>query len=243
MRKIVIFLLTCVMLLCLLNVQVTTRKGIDYKVEALKLPLYLKILNFYDRHFNYKWLVNNIINAKISDREKVMAIFNWTIANIKEQPESLPVVDDHVWSIIVRGYGASDQFSDVFTTLCNYAGLKAFFARIYNFDNTQKVAFSFVKIANNWHVFEPHRGVYFLNRENNLASIADISRGNWIEKKLKDDDRLGGIKFSDYSSQVASIDYELSHRHSRAALQSPINRFLHMLLGSSNSITPVLTKQ
>ncbi|MDP1853074.1 MAG: transglutaminase-like domain-containing protein [Candidatus Omnitrophota bacterium] len=240
MKKRVIFLLACVMLLFLLNVQVTTRKGIDYKVEALRLPLYLKILNFYDRHLNYKWLVNNIVNAKSSDSEKVMAIFNWTIGNIKEQPGSLPVVDDHVWSIIVRGYGASDQFSNVFTTLCYYAGLKAFFARVYNFDNTQKVAFSFVKIGNNWHIFEPHRGVYFLNKENSLASIDDISRGNWIEKKLKDSDTSGGIRFSDYFSQVASIDYELSHRHSRAALQSPINRFLHILL---SNITPVLTKQ
>ena len=57
-----------------------------------------------------------------------MEIFIWTCENIRKQPDGLPVIDDHVWHIIIRGYGEPDQSSDVFTTLCNYAGIRAFYA-------------------------------------------------------------------------------------------------------------------
>lgn len=211
----------------ILNIEVTTRQGIDYKVYTLKVPLYLKILDFYDRHFNYKWLVHKIINGKATEEEKVMAIFNWTIENIADQPKELPVVDDHVWHIIIRGYGAHDQFSDVFTTLCNYAGFDAFFAKIYTKDKTSKISFSFVKINNRWHVFHPYNGAYFINKDGKFASVEDLANGNWSVKQIGNLQKKNFIYQDYFNEEITKIDFNKFHRFSRANIQSPINRFFY----------------
>ena len=111
----------------MLNFTVTTQKGVNFKVQTIKIPLYLKALDFFDRHYNYKLITKRIIRDAQNEQDKAMKILEWTYKNIKRQPKELPVIDDHVWHIIVRGYGLNDQFSDVFTTLCNYAGMDAFF--------------------------------------------------------------------------------------------------------------------
>jgi hypothetical protein len=63
----------------------------------------------------------------MTDQQKAKAIFEWKIKHIVKQPPQLPVIDDHPWHIIVRGYGMADQMADVFAVLSNYAGLKSFF--------------------------------------------------------------------------------------------------------------------
>lgn len=216
--------------LFVLNIEVTIRQGINYKVSTLKIPLYLKILDFYDRHYNYKWLAHKITEGKTNDVDKVMAIFRWTVENIKEQPKELQVVDDHVYHIIVRGYGTGDQFSDVFTTLCNYANFDAFFFRLHNKDRTSLFTFSFVKISNKWYAFEPRDGIYFTKEDNSLASIQDIAKGNWAIKSIEEAINKSKAKYEDYFSEILSINFEESHRWSRANIQSPINRFFYGVL-------------
>lgn len=211
----------------ILNIEVTTRQGINYTVYTLKIPLYLKVLDFYDRHFNYKWLAHRIINGKITEEEKVIAVFNWTIENIARQPKELRTVDDHVWHIIVRGYGTHDQLSDVFTTLCNYSDIDAFFARFSNKDKASKMPLSFVRINERWRVFDPYNRSYFVRGDGSLASIKDIADGNWkvnIEKENMDEPK---VKYSDYITEILAIDLEKSHKWSRANIQSPVNRFFY----------------
>jgi hypothetical protein len=40
--------------ICILNISVTTRQGVNYQVREIKFPLYLKILDFVDRHYKQK---------------------------------------------------------------------------------------------------------------------------------------------------------------------------------------------
>ncbi|KPK41440.1 MAG: hypothetical protein AMJ78_05495 [Omnitrophica WOR_2 bacterium SM23_29] len=211
----------------ILNIKTTTRQGINYNVRTLKIPLYLKVLDFYDRHYNYKWLTHRITEGKISEKEKVMAIFKWTVENIAKQPPELKTVDDHVWHIIIRGYGTGDQFSDVFTTLCNYVGIDAFFFRLRNKDKTSLITFSFVKIAHKWYVFEPRNGIYFTKTDGSFASVEDIAEGNWTIRGIREDFNEKKVKYSDYFSEILSIDFERTHKWSRANIQSPINRFFY----------------
>lgn len=210
-----------------LNIEGTTRQGVDYKVQTLRLPLYLKMLDFYDRHFNYKLLAGRITAGAVKDEDKVMAIFKWTVENLREQPKELKVIDDHVWHIIVRGYGVNDQFSDVFTTLCDYAGLEAFFARVYDKGKRSRLPFSFVKVDKSWRVFYPYNGAYFMNKNGHFASVEEIIKGDWAEVRigsLKDK----GIVYKDYFGEgIADIILSDSHRFSRANIQSPINRFIY----------------
>ncbi len=210
----------------ILNIEVTTRQGINYKVYTLKIPLYLKILDFYDRHYNYRWLAHEIIEGKTTEEERAMALFRWTIENIARQPPDLKTVDDHVWHIIVRGYGTHDQYSDVFTTLCNYAGIDAFFARLFNKDRTSQIPFSFVKINKSWRAFDPYNGAYFIDEDGHFASVEEIANGSWLEKNIGSS-KKPNLNYADYFTEITSINFEEAHKMSRANIQSPFNRLIY----------------
>jgi hypothetical protein len=161
-------------LIVVLNMPVSIRQCIDYQCRNIRLPLYLKALDFVDRHYNYRQLARKIASGAITEEEKVLKIFNWTHGNIKRVPEGFPIIDDHVWHIIVRGYGMDDQSCDVFTTLCNYAGIDAFFRWAYIKGTKERIPLSFAKIDGRWCVFDPYNAVYFRAKSSRLASVKDI---------------------------------------------------------------------
>ena len=208
----------------LLNVEVTTRQGVDYTISTIKIPLYLKILDFYDRHYNYKWLVSRIVDSGRPDEEKVLAVLKWTVSNMTIQPSQLKVIDDHVWHIIVRRYGVEEQFQDVFCTLCNYAGINAFFEKIDG-SSRQKVL-SFVRLGNGWTIFDAYNGVYFKNGSGDYADIDDLERGDYKAVSIKDEPI--SQHYDDLFKNLRSIRYD-DWTLRRAGLQSPVNRLIFML--------------
>jgi hypothetical protein len=129
----------------LLTLPVTTSRGVDDQISKLEIPLYLKILNFIDRHYNYKWLVNRVIGHLESEEAKVFRLFEWTHKTIRSHPPNLPIMDDHAWSIYIRGYGISDNYHDLFSTLCNYIGLESLFLKIKK-DASESRELSFVRL-------------------------------------------------------------------------------------------------
>ena len=218
LSKILFLILILIGTFVLLNLRVTTRQGIDYKWHSIQIPLYLKALDFFDRYYNYQELVKRIVKGANNDEEKVMKIFTWTHKNIRKAPRELPVVDDHVWHIIVRGYGVQDQSQDVFATLCNIAGIDAFFSGVYTDDKSSAVILSFVKIEEKWHVFDAYRGVYFKDKEGRFADIE--TKNEWLIASL---DRQPDINYAPYLRNLPTIkDIALN----RSNLQSPINRML-----------------
>jgi hypothetical protein len=226
MKKAVIKLLIAVLLITcmvmLLNIEVTYRQGINFEVSTVRIPLYLKVLDFFDRHYNYKNLVSKIIKSSDSPEERVIKIFNWTYDNIKRAPDGYPIVDDHVWHIIIRGYGTLDQSNDVFTTLCNYAGVDAFFDFIYSRDKSNMTALSFIKLNHSWRIFDSYNGVYFRNNKGEIASLEDIMRGDWFVFNT-----TGMIKQnSDYAKYLENLSPIGDIGLKRANIQSPLRRLI-----------------
>lgn len=205
-----------------INVEVVTKQGIDFKVSVIKIPLYLKTLNFLDRHFNYKHLVKRITGVNLDQHEAVMKIFAWTYENIRQQPVGLPVVDDHTWNIIVRGYGLADQASDVFCTLCNYAGYNAFYDYISSDDGKEKIILSYVKINGFWYIFDPYNGIYFVDTKNMLVAVSNLKNTGW---KLG---YLGQIRepVVDYKNYLSNIIKIKRVRLRRENIQSPLRRLM-----------------
>lgn len=230
MRKIIRGTLLClVLLLCLLlllNLTVTTKQGVNYELRTIKLPLYLKLLDFFDRHYNYTHLVKNITENSKSDKDRAIALLGWTHNNIKKRPQELVVVDDHVWHTIVRGYGVEDQFSDVFSTLCNYAGIEAFYSWVNSSELSSRMTFSFVKIENKWYVFDPYRDIYFVDKEGELADINMLksSEGGWMPSGAG-----AFLETLNYASYFKNMSLPGDSRLSRANIQSPLNRFFYAI--------------
>ena len=184
------------------------------------MPLYIKIIEFLDRDYHYEELVGRICLGRGSDKDKVLALFEWTHQNIKRDiPKGWPIVDDHVWHIILRGYGARDQFSDIFTTLCNYAGINAFFTWVYTSDGKKRIPLSFVKIKGRWSIFDPYHGTYFKNRNGEITDIEEIkSKSTWSVESL---DGKSDINYTAYFVNLPSVKHA---GLSRASTQSPLNR-------------------
>ena len=216
------------LIIVLLNVTVTTRQGVNFKVYTIKLPLYLKVLDFFDRHYNYRALVKRIVDKAKTEEEKVSRIFAWTYRHIKPQPENLPVMDDHVWNIIIRGYGADDQSSDVFTTLCNYAGIDAFYNLVFTQDRNFCIPLSFVKMGKIWVTFDTYNGVYFQNRQGNMAGIEEIIKGDWAENHID-----MSVEGNSFTGKKSGVNYAVYLKNlspitaiglKRANIQSPLKR-------------------
>jgi len=189
------------------------------------MPLYIKIIEFIDRDYHYKELVAKVCQGYTSDEDKVLALFKWVHQNIKKNiPQGWPVIDDHVWHIIMRGYGVNDQFSDVFTTLCNYAKVDAFYGLVSQKDSKKMILLSFVKIKERWRILDPYRAVYFKNEKGEIADIQELkSKVNWSMESL---DEKPDIDYAIYLSNLPPIkDIGLS----RANIQSPVNRLLFEL--------------
>ena len=220
------------MLICLsaglfviLNLPVTSKQGINYVVKAVKMPLYIKIIEFLDRDYHYKKLARRICQGCRNDEDKVLALFKWTHQNIKRDiPEGWPLIDDHVWHIIVRGYGARDQFSDVFTILCNYAGVDASYTWVYTVDRTKRIPLSFVKIKERWTIFDPYHGVYFKVKKDKLADVEAIRSGSgWT---IEAQDEKPTIDYAIYFNNLSPVK-EMGLK--RANIQSPLNRLLYVV--------------
>jgi len=215
--------------IALLNKKVTTKHGVDYKVSKITMPLYLKVLNFYYRHYNYKWLAKRITGHLDTKEDKILRLFHWTHETIKRQPESLPVMDSHVWDVYVRGYGVSDNFHDLFTTLCNYIGADAFFTVLNIKDSGRNLQLSFVRIKRGWVAFDPYKGCYFRNNTGGLATIEKIiDEQDWHIIKLAQID-ISKANYEQYLVENLPRIEKLGSSLLRANTQSPINRLRFQL--------------
>ncbi|MBL7197991.1 MAG: transglutaminase domain-containing protein [Candidatus Omnitrophica bacterium] len=207
----------------MLNIQVSTKQGVNYQVSTLKLPLYIKVLGFFDRHYNYKLIAKRIIDGSREEEEKALKIFKWTHENIRKTPEGYPVVDDHVWHIIVRGYGEDDQSSDVFAALCNYAGMDAFYNWIYAQNDESHIVLSFVRVNGKWCVFDPYNGVYFKSKSGGIATIDEIKIGEWAITNIGQQQK----NKSDYEEFAKNLSSVKEIGLNRANIQSPLRRLIY----------------
>jgi hypothetical protein len=150
-------------------IPVTTQQGVDFVVHTRQMPLYIKAMEFIDRNANYGALAGRLAVGKTTNLERVLAILEWTRANVRDVPPGLPVIDDHVWHIVIRGYGTDDQKADVFTTLAVYAGLAAYW--VYLDRDGVKLPISLVRLGSQWRVFDVANGLVLKNRAGEPASI------------------------------------------------------------------------
>ena len=224
-KKILVLFVTLFLILsltALLNMKVTTYQGVNYKVSSMQLPLYLKILSFYDRHFNHKWLTKRITSGLEAKEDKIFRLFQWVHENIQRQPNLLPIMDDHTWNVYIRGYGVADNFHDLFSTLSNYVGVNAFFKELEINDSESGIRISFVQLKKGWVLFDPYEGVYFKNKTGSWATVKEIKKGDWEMAALAKV-KISGSYYKPYFNSLSDIG---PVEFGRANSQSPMNRIL-----------------
>lgn len=208
----------------LLNMEVSTKQGVNYTRYTKKIPLYFKALAFVYRHFAYKQLIKEIIKDNQSDKEKVLAIFKWTHENIREIPAGLPVVDDHILNIIIRGYGGNDQSQDVFCMFCEYAGIPAAWVFISPEQNDSVIAVAIVKLEGEWRLFDTYFGNYFINENGEFATVDEIIANPDLIEQAKHKPVIKGVEYKSYFAGLRYIsDKDL---WKRGKTQMPMYRLM-----------------
>jgi hypothetical protein len=158
----------------ILTLPTTTRQGINYEVTRHRIPLYVKTIDFFQRHYQQQLLASSICEGRPSDVDCVLAIFDWTHRNIPRTPEGWTIVDDHVTNIVIRGHGMSDQIADVFATLSVYAGVPAFFKVLDDPAQPRHLVLAFAQIGGKWIPFDVEQHLVFRNRGGQLASVDEL---------------------------------------------------------------------
>lgn len=171
-RRAGLALAAVVALVALANVPTTTKQGVNFVVTARSLPLYAKALDFLDRDSNYRRLTEQVMNGAATDEAKVRAAFGWTTANIRETPPGFPIIDDHTWHIIVRGYGQDDQQGSVFTTLLTYAGVRAYWIFI---GPRPELVLSLAQVDGRWRAVDVTNRVMFRTAAGEMATAEDLA--------------------------------------------------------------------
>lgn len=173
-KRITLMLIALSAVVFIANIPTSIRVGIDGRYNMIRMPLYVKWIQFLSRHYEYERLSREITADCKTKEEKVLAILKWTKDNLRDVPTGMPVCDDHVLYIIIRGYAVQEQFQDVFVTLCTYAGMPAFFDKFYDKEHKVVYYLSFVNIDGRWSVFDAYYGKYFRKPSGEMLIVEDI---------------------------------------------------------------------
>jgi len=221
LKKTLSISLALIALAAVLLLPATSKQGINGKIRTIHMPLYVKLMEFFSRDYNYKMIVREVTSGADTQEEKVMKLFSWTCSSLRKVPDGFPVVDDHVLNIIIRGYGTDDQFADVFATLCNYVGVNAFYSWVRAGEvGLPKISLVFVNISGKWHVFDPYNHAYFINKSGALCELHDFSGTDARIVRISSQDEPG----PEYSAYFKNIPLALNDGFSRSTIQSPVRR-------------------
>jgi hypothetical protein len=204
---------------------VTIRRGVNYHITEIQMPLYFKLLAYVHRHLEYRQLAERLVDGLSDREEKILTLFEWTRQNVRPIPKGFPIVDDHVWDIIVRGYGSQDQASDVFATLSAYAGIPAHFGYACTQETNTCVGVAFVQLPNgSFGLFDPHYGVALRHPDGRLASIEEVRTDQSLLKRT--DPSLSGYARYFEKLPKVKVDYV-----SRTSCQMPLRRLFMFMTG------------
>jgi hypothetical protein len=202
LRRLALALAAIAAVVAIANIPLTTLQGVNYVVTPRVLPAYVKAIDFVERDVNYGQLAAQVTAGARSDEAKMRAVFDWTRANVRSTPEGFPVIDDHVWHIVIRGYGQDDQKADVFTTLLTYAGVPAYWIFI---GPRPELTLSLVRVNGRWRAIDVANGVIFKAPDGQLATAEDVAADHRLAI-AQGPAQYGGIEYGRYFDRFRAPD-------------------------------------
>ena len=187
---------------------VTTSVGIDYQVSRKRLRLYEKGIQILDRHLQACRLAREITQGAESDEEKLTRIFNWVSERIRPTPQGFPVVDDHLWNVVIRGYGASDQKTEVFALLASYSGFPSTTLGLRIPESVWTLDLAMVRLTLEEEKVVPFdvcNGVLFKGSEGRLLSLKEIGRDPGRGAAVSTGPRFHGLPYQAYLCRLNGL--------------------------------------
>lgn len=182
----------------------TTRYGVNFHVASKTIPLYEKAVDFVSRDIQARRLAREITAGAASDRARLEKIFRWVGGNIRPVPAGFPIIDDHVWNIVVRGYGADDQRTEVFALLSSYSCCAATTVEL-RVPSRGAIMVAVVDVEGTPRVFDVVHQLIFRNQAGDFASIEDLARSPGIVAEASNGLSPRGVPYTHYFSNVARL--------------------------------------
>ena len=214
---------------------VQTRVGVDYEWSESSIHFYEKATNFFSRHFQAKHLVSNLLKKIDYPEDQLQLLFAWSRDHVRSTPPGFPVIDDHVWHIIVRGYGATDQRTEAFALLASYAGFPATVTAMEIPGTDGGVIVALVKIGQLLHVFDVEHGFVFLDEHGQLIDAARLATAPEVVSSITNGIEIAGRPYEHYVPSLLNRDLTFN----RMELQKPWPRLKHETFQYVDSIFEV----
>jgi hypothetical protein len=154
---------------------VTTATGLNYRVTVKRLTLVEKVLAFVDRDLEMRRLSQEIAGSGGAPDERLLRLYAWVTENIHPVPPGLPIIDDHVFHIFVRRYGAVDQRAEALAALASYDGMPAATLALGKNPKRLIIQLTVVRLGERLVVFDVNNRIVFRRPSGELASLGDLS--------------------------------------------------------------------
>lgn len=201
---------------------VTTRYGVNYRWSSRTIPLYEKAINFVSRDIQARRLAREVTAGIDRPRDRALRVFTWVGENVRPVPAGFPVVDDHIWHVIVRGYGAPDQRTEAYTLLAAYAGVRAATAALVAMTDGRPhglmVAVS--EFDDRRWIFDVDHQILFRRDDGSLASVDDLIANPAIVSAAGRGLEVAGIPYARYFEHL----HDLTVSFDRIDRQRPLPR-------------------
>jgi hypothetical protein len=186
----------------------TSRKSIGHEIVEFRVPLGVKLASFWYRDWMYRHIVAEATRGLTGDLERVNALFEWVVRHIRtDMPKDWAVEDDHPLHVIIRGYGADWQVSDVFTILCTYAGYPAVMGRAKASSSTTRVMLAFVSLRGDWRVFDPYHRNRFVGEDGVPLSVAQLEAQPQLALRAEHQPVIAGVPYGDYFHDIRPVEH------------------------------------
>ncbi len=197
---------------------VQTRSGVDYVWTSSRITLFEKGLHFLSRDLQTRRLAQAVARGASSDQERLLKLFTWTTQNIRPVPKGFPTVDDHIWNVFVRGYGAPDQRTEAFALLASYCGFPAGSTILKTEGLSHQIILAVVQVGEEKVIpFDVANGLFFTNERGQLAHWKELQRDPQLIRAAAKGLQINGIAYERYFETVS----ELSVNPSRIQRQKP----------------------
>ena len=202
-------------------VPVSSFRGENYQISQVRMPLVIKLADFLLRDYQLRTLTARLTRGVAGDEAKALALLQWTHEHVRPIPPGFSIVDDHITNILIRGYGTRDQAADVYTTLCQYAGIPAVMYLAKPRDRNTRLILAAVRLHRSWRLVDVARDFYFRNAQGAMASLEELLQRPQYFQQAASQPPTAGIPYARFFEALVPIP---SVATTRAQLQMPLAR-------------------
>lgn len=204
---------------------VTTRYGVNYQQYKKRIPLYEKALNFLSRDVETRRLAHEVTRGAERPEDRLLTILSWVHEHVQPIPPGFPVVDDHMWNVLVRGYGTEDQRTGAFVLLASYSGLSAAATVLWVPGHEGRLSLGIVRSQGRALVFDVVHQIVFRNEHGELASMEDLLRNPALVTNSAPGLMVNGVSYPAYFAQLQSTKirfFQMGNQHTVYRLRSEL---------------------